>query len=142
MFRDKYYGRSLSESGFRDELRSFLHNGVRLRTELLTAIIKMLEQLSLVIQTHHSYRFFSSSLLIIYDGAEESGCGTIESGCGIKDASPASLSDMRRMVDIRMIDFASCTPSEDSQYTGPDSGYLLGLTTIIEAFSTMQKTNS
>ena len=96
MFHNKYYGRSLSESGFRDELRLFLHNGVRLRTELLTAIIEMLEQLCLVIQTHHSYRFFSSSLLIMYDGAEENGRGIEDSKYITQETGHGSLPTLQQ----------------------------------------------
>ncbi len=121
LFRDKYYGRSLSEYGFREELRSFLDNGVRFRSELLSAIIDTLEELVDVIQRQDSYRFFSSSLLIIYDGAEGTG-----SGCGLTSSLPQGLTDTRRMVDIRMIDFNSCTASgrDNNRYIGPDKGYL------------------
>ena len=56
--------------GFREELRSFLHNGVQFRGDLLSDIIVTLEELVRVVERQDSYRFFSSSLLIIYDGAE------------------------------------------------------------------------
>ena len=136
VFRNKYYGRSLSEDGFREELRSFLHNGVRFRSELLSAIIGTLEELVDVIQRQDSYRFFSSSLLIIYEGAEESGCGLTSSHPHSQQNGLSQITDktstiingqtanghllnaadhmmhkaplavLRKRVDVRMIDFA------------------------------------
>ena len=49
------------------------------------------------------------------------------------------FADARRIVDVRMIDFAHTThrgcPDDLVKYTGPDDGYLLGLRTLISAFS-------
>ncbi len=165
MFRNKYYGRSLSEDGFREELRSFLDNGVRFRSELLSAIIGTLEELVDVIQRQDSYRFFSSSLLIIYDGAEGTG-----SGCGLPSSHPHSLqnghskkidktngqissyghllnadhetykvplSGLRKLVDVRMIDFAHGMHSSFGESPFPascDDDYLSGLRTLVAQF--------
>ncbi len=67
-FRDKYYGRDITEDGFRDSLREFVHNGVRVRVDLLSRLIGMLKELREVICRQDGYRFYSSSLLIMYDG--------------------------------------------------------------------------
>ena len=167
VFRNKYYGRSLSEDGFREELRSFLHNGVRFRSELLSAIIGTLEELVDVIQRQDSYRFFSSSLLIIYEGAEESGCGLTSSHphsqqnglSQITDKTStiingqtanghlsnaadhmmhkAPLAELRKRVDVRMIDFAHGVHSSfgDTPFpVGCDDDYLHGLRTLVTQF--------
>lgn len=191
MFRDKYYGRSLSEAGFQQELQSFLHDGVRFRAELLPNIIAMLKELVKVIQRQDSYRFYSTSLLIMYDGAqgewpsnsatngitdnsEECGfpttngfidsskeCGISVSN-GIADGSktltedryqqqtiekylPQSLSEMRTSVDMRIIDFNKSTHAgynDKVQYSGPDTGFLLGLHSLLDVFSQMLKSDS
>ena len=69
LFRDKYYGRSLDDEGFYQELRAFLHNGVCFRSDLIPSLLSMVQELRRVIERQGSYRFYSSSLLIIYDGA-------------------------------------------------------------------------
>lgn len=71
----------------------------------------------------HDYRFYASSLLMIYDG------------------DPNSL----KKIDVRIIDFANCVTSDDvrfrfNQFTypprnkSPDNGYLLGLKTLVLCF--------
>lgn len=60
----------------------------------------------------NSYRFYSSSLLVIYDG----------------DDSSSS-------VDVRMIDFEHSTCAgfrTDPSHDGVDQGYIMGLNSLIE----------
>ncbi len=73
-FRDKYYGRQLTEETLSQVLCSFLSNGEVFRSDLLPSLTSMLEDLRRVISALPSYRYYSSSLVIIYDGAESSGC--------------------------------------------------------------------
>ncbi|XP_058528106.1 inositol hexakisphosphate kinase 3 [Ochotona princeps] len=68
--KDKYDGRKLSVEGFRQTLHQFLHDGTRLRTELLGPMLSQLQALLAVIRSQTSYRFYSSSLLLIYDGQQ------------------------------------------------------------------------
>uniref|UniRef100_A0A096LWD6 Kinase n=1 Tax=Poecilia formosa TaxID=48698 RepID=A0A096LWD6_POEFO len=66
--RNKYYGRSLSTEGFRQALYQFLDNGKYLRRDLFEPMLNKLRSLKVVLERQASYRFYSSSLLIIYDG--------------------------------------------------------------------------
>ena len=66
---DKYYGRQLSKQGFQDALYRFLHNGLQFRSELLDPIIERLQQLYDSLASLDTFRFYSSSLLIMYNGA-------------------------------------------------------------------------
>lgn len=66
--RNKYYGRGLSIEGFREALFQFLHNGRGLRQDLLEPILHKLRSLKAVLEKQASYRFYSSSLLVIYEG--------------------------------------------------------------------------
>ncbi|KAJ3603391.1 hypothetical protein NHX12_031133 [Muraenolepis orangiensis] len=66
--RNKYYGRSLSAEGFRLALYQYLHNGLGLRRDLFEPILRKLGNLKEVLEEQSSYRFYSSSLLIIYEG--------------------------------------------------------------------------
>ncbi|XP_040170834.1 uncharacterized protein LOC120904686 [Anopheles arabiensis] len=71
MKRDKYWGRELTEDGFKGALHNFFHNGYRLRTKVIAKVLGKLEQLRRVIEKQSSYRFYSCSLLIVYEGYEE-----------------------------------------------------------------------
>uniref|UniRef100_H0XDM6 Kinase n=1 Tax=Otolemur garnettii TaxID=30611 RepID=H0XDM6_OTOGA len=134
--KDKYYGRKLSVEGFRQALYQFLHDGTRLRVELLGPILSQLQALLSVIRSQSSYRFYSSSLLIIYEGQEpsERTSGSLhpqEAPQVTHSSSPRGLAK----VDIRMIDFAHTTYkgswNEHTTYDGPDSGYIFGLENLI-----------
>ncbi|KAJ8404103.1 hypothetical protein AAFF_G00344530 [Aldrovandia affinis] len=66
--RNKYYGRGLSNEGFRHALQQYMHNGAQLRKDLFQPILRKLRSLKAVLERQASYRFYSSSLLIIYEG--------------------------------------------------------------------------
>ena len=72
IYHDKYYGRALTQEGFYDALKAFLHNGVCFRVDILPRLIAMLIKLRETVRRQDTYRFFSSSLLLIYDGKEPS----------------------------------------------------------------------
>ncbi|KAH8358270.1 hypothetical protein KR084_010952 [Drosophila pseudotakahashii] len=69
--RDKYWGRELNEGGFKSALHDFFYNGYRLRIRVIRKILQRLLQLRRVIEKQSSYRFYSCSLLIVYEGFEE-----------------------------------------------------------------------
>lgn len=68
--RDKYWGRELDEKGFKQALHDFFYNGYRLRAHIIRKIIQRLLQLRRVIEKQSSFRFYSCSLLIVYEGYE------------------------------------------------------------------------
>ena len=68
--QDKYYGRRVSEKGFKDSLAQFLHNGHCLRTDIMDCIVHRLHCLRAMLSKQVTFRFYSSSLLIMYDGAD------------------------------------------------------------------------
>ncbi|ELW69527.1 inositol hexakisphosphate kinase 3 [Tupaia chinensis] len=142
--KDKYYGRKLSVEGFRQTLYQFLHDGTRLRTELLEPILHQLRALLSVIKSQSSYRFYSSSLLIIYDGQDlqertPDGLRAQEAPKTAQDSSARGLAK----VDIRMIDFAHTTYkgswNEHTTYDGPDPGYIFGLENLIGILQDIQE---
>ena len=65
---NKYHGRKLPLAGFKEALYQFFHNGRRLRRELLSPVLRRLRDMQATLEACESYRFFSSSLLINYDG--------------------------------------------------------------------------
>ncbi|CAM5119650.1 unnamed protein product [Natator depressus] len=138
--KDKYYGRKLSPDGFRQALYQFLHNGNRLRTDVLEPIVSQLKALLSVIKSQSSYRFYSSSLLIIYDGQEpKENKETLDNhpqGCfqNINRTMPHGTGHPK--VDVRMIDFAHTTYKGSKYnhtiYDGPDHGYIFGLENLVK----------
>lgn len=57
--RDKYWGRELNETGFKNALYEFFHNGERLRIKIIEKVLARLEKLHSVIEKQSSYRFYS-----------------------------------------------------------------------------------
>ncbi|XP_063156171.1 inositol hexakisphosphate kinase 3 isoform X2 [Candoia aspera] len=130
--KDKYYGRKLSPDGFKQALCQFLHNGKRFRTDLVEPVLFQLNTLLSVIRDQNSYRFFSSSLLINYEGLDK----TMPSDSDFQGryqniGCSASHGNSHPKVDVRMIDFAHTT-YKDSRYEGPDLGYIFGLENLIK----------
>ncbi|KAM9536629.1 inositol hexakisphosphate kinase 2-like isoform 3-T4 [Salvelinus alpinus] len=168
MFMDKYIGRKLTLSGFKEALFQFFHDGRRLRRELLSPVLRRLREMQTALESCESYRFYSSSLLIIYDGEppcthahrapedglseeeveedEEAGAfgftrsssGSAGGGC----LAARSDTGPDPAVDVRMIDFAHTTcPDfvEDSVvHEGQDSGYIFGLQNLIAIISKLE----
>ncbi|XP_077017630.1 inositol hexakisphosphate kinase 3 isoform X2 [Tamandua tetradactyla] len=141
--KDKYYGRKLSAEGFRQALYQFLHDGTRLRIELLEPILSQLQALLSVIRCQSSYRFYSSSLLLIYDGQELPG-RTPDGSHPQRPLQTAPRGSSRGLakVDIRMIDFAHTTYkgswNEHTTYDGPDPGFIFGLENLIHILQDIQ----
>ncbi|CAF0768993.1 unnamed protein product [Adineta ricciae] len=118
IFTDKYRGRLLSVEGFRSALVEFFDNGRTKRLDVLPEIIDRLRTLYETINSLARYRFYSGSLLIVYDSSLQSD-----------------------LIDVRMIDFAhsihASTTDETSAsniHMGPDKGYLCGLEHLINIF--------
>ncbi|CAH2311970.1 inositol hexakisphosphate kinase 2 [Pelobates cultripes] len=149
MFMNKYHGRKLSVQGFKEALYQFFHNGKYLRRELFEPVIKKLTDLKLVLEKQESYRFYSSSLLIIYDGKElpevhmdsdpedldDLSEESSDESAGAYAYKPSPNKTTASTVDIRMIDFAHTTCKfygEDSiVHEGLDTGYIFGLQNLI-----------
>lgn len=104
-------------------MEAYLDNGEGCQIHHIPVIVRKLRRLARIVKTMHDYRFYASSLLMIYDGA------------------PDSL----KKIDVRIIDFANCVTADDvrfrsNQFTfpprnkSPDNGYLLGLKTLVLSF--------
>jgi hypothetical protein len=66
-YTDKYYGRRVQVADFKESLLSFLDNGSHLLLGYIPMILEKLRWLQSAIERLSSYRFYSSSLLILYD---------------------------------------------------------------------------
>ncbi|CAB3261644.1 unnamed protein product [Arctia plantaginis] len=91
--RDKYWGRALTESGLREALRDFFAAGSALRVRVVRRVLRDLDALRRAIAKQTSYRFYSCSLLIVYEGDLSSTLSTDEaSGVSEYDGDASSSS--------------------------------------------------
>ncbi|KAF6209207.1 hypothetical protein GE061_014952 [Apolygus lucorum] len=89
--KDKYWGRELDKEGFRGALYKYFHNGETLNRLAIRKVLLRLEKLRQAIEKQSSYRFYSCSLLITYEGLmieTES-----DSGLSCEDTTRESESD-------------------------------------------------
>ena len=142
--RNKYYGRKLSDAGFHQAIKDFFHNGTRLRDELIQPFIRKLQKLKKVVEKQHSFRFYSSSLLLIYDGKESShgfSCSLADSA-GSDDLTGSWSGKGKPRVGVRMIDFAHSTHHgfrDHEVHHGPDTGYILGLDSLTRVLQDIER---
>jgi len=71
--RSKTYGRGLTTAGLRSALRQFFSDGLTIRSDVIRALLQRLSQLRDLLASLDSYRFYTSSLLITYDGGVREG---------------------------------------------------------------------
>ena len=69
--RDKYEGRKLTQDGFMAALRDFFHNGNELRLAVMSAVLARLVLMRATLQQVKAWKFYSSSLLIVFEGSME-----------------------------------------------------------------------
>ncbi|QGA14412.1 hypothetical protein EYB26_002065 [Talaromyces marneffei] len=160
LFEDKYYGRDLSSGReFQDALTRFLYDGVSYRSVVrkIPSILQQLSTLENMIRNLPSYRFYASSLLILYDG---DAAGKGQNGGGSKDSQlnekPPRMTrrgseDWHNDQDVKLkiVDFANCVTGEDElpsdvpcppHHPGDvDRGYLRGLRTLRMYFQRILK---
>jgi len=128
--RNKYHGRSLTPKDVKQSFCEFLYNGDRLRNDIISDIIDRLLELRHIVEKKHSFRFYSSSVLVMYEGKP----------CQNSDGSWTQ--ETKPKLDIRMIDFAHSTHNgfrgDGKIHSGPDTGYLYGLDNVIRIFQEIE----
>ena len=114
-FQDKYYGRTLkSDQELRAVLVAFLdaddrisHSDVisRGRVEFLPVLIDKLKRLRRIIKSLDGYRFFASSLLLVYDASPSHLSST--------DSTPDE--EVGDVIRVKMVDFARSVNRQKSE---------------------------
>ena len=134
--RDKYFGRKLNEDGLREALHDFFHDGLILKVMAIRSVLKKLQSLKEAIEKQSSFRFYSTSLLIAYEGASVPSMpssrqqhlshllhasGSADMGMlhatGAVAAAAAAVRPAGSRTDVKMIDFAHSIVGLPSQTT-------------------------
>jgi len=68
-YSDKYKGRKIVASHFKEGLLSFLDNGEKLLVGFIPKIVEKLKTLYSIVEQLTTSRFYASSLMLFYDGA-------------------------------------------------------------------------
>jgi hypothetical protein len=95
IFHNKYQGRNVSKERFSHEILSFFDNGEKLLVHYIPDIIIQLKELYSIVKNLKTFRLYSSSLLLYYDGAWDTKNDT-EIHC-------------KKRVKVKLIDFAHST---------------------------------
>ncbi|OCT44363.1 putative inositol hexaphosphate kinase KCS1 [Cladophialophora carrionii] len=145
-YEDKYYGRDLKAGQqFREALTRFLYDGVSYDSVArhIPTILHKLNKLESMVRRLPGYRFYASSLLMLYDAepyksreAEEAA----KNGIDIAKQKQKEGKKWPPPIDIKLVDFANCVTGEDElppHAQAPpahpkdiDRGYLRGLRTL------------
>ncbi|KAG4106121.1 SAICAR synthase-like protein [Neocallimastix lanati (nom. inval.)] len=122
-YSDKYKGRKIEASHFKEGLLSFLDNGEKVLVGFIPKIIEKLKTLYSVVEKLNTSRFYASSLMLFYDGAwveneEETNNKNNNNNSNSKnnsnDIDDDSYSTVQQSlknkeVVVHLIDFAHCT---------------------------------
>lgn len=160
VFEDKYYGRDLKAGKeFQDALKRFFWDGTGYQAALkqIPIILEKISALERIIRGLPGYRFYASSLLMLYDRGEgeqkEKEPPTLMNGLSnssneditqtsANGPAPRSNPTSKEAANIKLkiVDFANCVTAEDSlpdtvpcpphDPEGVDRGYLRGLRSL------------
>lgn len=141
---DKYVGRRATEREFIDLLANFFFNNGFLRTDIINKVIDEIRKIRQQLQSLDGYRFYSSSLLIIYEGKHRKVSKAMEENddrFSCQDSLDCdTLSFFKKVIDapikVKIIDFANAANPQDVDdnvyHEGPDGGFLMGLQNLQE----------
>lgn len=115
---NKYFGRTLNNQGLKSTIEEFLINEETVRIDIVDRLLDKLERMRKIVTSLESFRFYTSSLLITYDGY------------GLNK------------IDLRIIDFAHSTHKDFDDaviHKGPDDGFLFGLNNFLGILNEIRK---
>ncbi len=147
LFEDKYFGRDLKAGReFQDALTRFLYDCVSYKSVLrhVPVILEKIAKLERILRNLPGYRFYASSLLMLYDGGqsvEETETTISPSNPNHRQVEKAKREKRAKAtIDVKIVDFANCVTGEDelpeSVPCPPhdpneiDRGYLRGLRSL------------
>ena len=141
---DKYVGRKATEPEFRELLTNFFNNNGFLRRDIIRLVAAEVGAMRGRLEDLNQYRFYSSSLLIIYEGTALSCLPFPALECEDSlDGSEEFPGKQQARVKVKIIDFAnSSVPAcgeGEGLHEGPDRGFLLGLENLQEILESLME---
>eukprot|EP01123_Difflugia_compressa_P012182 TRINITY_DN5119_c0_g1_i1.p1 TRINITY_DN5119_c0_g1~~TRINITY_DN5119_c0_g1_i1.p1 ORF type:complete len:444 (-),score=67.81 TRINITY_DN5119_c0_g1_i1:36-1292(-) len=107
IIRDKPWGMYIKSTQMEAALRSFFHNGIQFRDDLVMEVLPQLYDILEWFKVQRIFRFYGSSILFVYDGANVD----------------------KPVIKAKMVDFAHTVRIRDG---GKDDSYKYGLVTLID----------
>ena len=108
----------MREDDFREAMYQFLFNGRDVRRDLIPSLLRRLQSLKAAVSQLPTYRFYSSSLLIVYDGVEQ----TSHCGHGSSDRTGGEIRPNDRERDDREPESMASPCCENHRFdTGQDA---------------------
>ncbi|ERF74386.1 hypothetical protein EPUS_02073 [Endocarpon pusillum Z07020] len=147
-YEDKYFGRDVKAGReFRDALTRFLYDGISYSSvsRHIPTILDKISKLENMVRRLPGYRFYASSLLMLYDAEPEKSQKAIEAAQKSKGEDKEGEKQKAGMkwpspIELKIVDFANCVIGEDELPAGAvcppqhpndiDRGYLRGLRTL------------
>ncbi|KAL8830846.1 MAG: hypothetical protein Q9191_001203 [Dirinaria sp. TL-2023a] len=151
LFEDKYFGRKIrTEEEFNDTLKRFLSQGDSEPEpkilERIKVLLEKLVKLENVICELRGYRFYATSLLVMYDAELGKSFPSTRPSDYKSGSQPQDRTEQLKRedstvtgIDLKMVDFASSVTADDEIKDVPcpphfpdmiDNGYLRGLRTL------------
>lgn len=114
MVKDKFFGLSLEPEDVTEKgLKLFFSQDSKIRNDVLQMVLSGIQNINDFFHGQREFAFYSSSLLIIYEG----------------DKGQSSLEPV---ADVRMIDFTHVFETAE-----PDENYIFGLEMLIKSLSSL-----
>lgn len=147
-YEDKYFGRDVKAGReFRDALTRFLYDGISYSSvsRHIPTILDKISKLENMVRRLPGYRFYASSLLMLYDAEPEKSQKAIEAaqkskGEDKEGEKQKAGGNWPSPIELKIVDFANCVIGEDELPAGAvcppqhpndiDRGYLRGLRTL------------
>jgi len=147
-YEDKYFGRDVKAGReFRDALTRFLYDGISYSSvsRHIPTILNKIAKLENMVRRLPGYRFYASSLLMLYDAEPQKSQKAIDEAQKLKSEGneggrPRKDNKWPPPIEMKIVDFANCVAGEDEIPAGApcpphhpndiDRGYLKGLRTL------------
>jgi hypothetical protein len=115
---DKHFGRSVTPEQVLTAVAKFFFDGKSLLVSIIQSTLSQLKKILVWMEQQHEFRFYCSSILIVYDHSAR---------------GKTCMGDSNRDVKVKMIDFAHVVSvsSEDPNYRDIDNGYITGLSNLM-----------
>lgn len=122
--RDRQWGRALRRQDASLVFDTFFWNGKEFQVDAAVYVLSELLHVRDWMSKTTSHRFYSSSLLIVYEGDDTEDAATVA-----RQLDESETDESHNDVTVRMIDFPHVVPSKDNT---PDENYLKGIDLLIQ----------